>query len=85
MANHKIPTYGEISGLYLDGMTQEEMIQLYEADIVQMDVRSRKRDAKIKIIHFFKVIEASKKAYIEHPRARLDSAILVFYTSTMKT
>ncbi|RPJ78481.1 MAG: hypothetical protein EHM20_03810 [Alphaproteobacteria bacterium] len=81
MANQKIPTYGEISSLYLDGMTQEEIIQLYEADIVQMDVRSRKRDTKFKIIHFFKVIEGSKKAYIEHPRARIDKANLLFYAN----
>jgi len=54
---------------------------LYEADILQMNVRSRKYDTKIKIIHFFKVIEGSKKAYIEHPRARIDRANLLFYAN----
>ena len=81
MANYKIPTYGEIASLYLDGMTQEEIIQGCEADTLQMDVRSRKLDTRIKIIHFFKVIEGCKKAYIEHPRARIDRANLLFYVN----
>ena len=81
LANYKIPTYTEIASLYLDGMTKEEMIQLYEADSLKMDVRTRKRDTKIKIIHFFKVIEGSKKVYIEQPRARIDSASLLSYVS----
>jgi hypothetical protein len=81
MVNYKIPTYGEITSLYLDGMTKEELIHLYEADVLQMNVRSRRHDTKIKIAHFFNVIEVSKRAYIENPRARIDKAKLLFYAN----
>jgi hypothetical protein len=81
VANHKIPTYGDITSLYLDGMTKEEIIHLYEADVLQVNVRSRKHDTKIKIAHFFNVIEGSKRAYVENPRARVDKANLLFYVN----
>jgi hypothetical protein len=62
-------------------MTKEEIIHLYEADVLEMNVRSRKYDTRNKIIHFFKVIEASKIAYIENPKARVDKANLLFYAN----
>jgi hypothetical protein len=54
---------------------------MYEADVLQMNVRSRKCDTRNKIVHFFNVIEGSKKAYIENSRARVDKANLLFYAN----
>jgi DNA-binding phage protein len=79
LANSKVPNYRDLTGLYLDGMSQEEIIRMYKADAPQMDVRSTKHDTKLKIIHFFKVIEALKKAFIEHPRAQVNRTELLSY------
>lgn len=79
MVNFKIPNYRDLTTLYLAGITQEEIIRMYGVDAPPIDVRSKKHDTKIKIIHFFRVVETSKKAYIEHPRARINRTELISY------
>jgi hypothetical protein len=76
---NKIPTYRDLTSLYLDGMTKEEIVLLYKADSLQMDLMGRKRTTKKKINNFFNVINESKKTYIEQPKARDNRANLVFY------
>lgn len=63
--------------MYLDGKTQEDIIKLCKADTQQINDRSKKSDTKNKIVHFFKVIEGTKKAYIEYPRARVNRTELL--------
>jgi hypothetical protein len=62
-------------------MTKEEIIRNYEADVPQADLKRRRREAKKKINNFFKVIDESKRTYIEQPKARCDRAMLVYYAS----
>ncbi|MDQ1252082.1 MAG: hypothetical protein QG646_1197 [Euryarchaeota archaeon] len=81
MTIYKIPTYSDLTNLYLDGMTKEEIIRMYKADAPQMDLRGRKRETKRKINHFFKIIDESKKTFIEQPKARSNRAALIFYAS----
>lgn len=77
----KIPTYSDLTSLYLNGLTQEEIIRIFDIDDPTMNFTNRKRDTKNKIIHFFKVIEGSKKAYIRHHRARINRTELLSYTN----
>jgi hypothetical protein len=62
-------------------MTKEEIIRMYKVDAPQMDLRGRKRETKRKINHFFKIIDESKKTFIEQPKARSNRAALIFYAS----
>lgn len=56
-------------------------MQLYKVDAPQMYIRGRKRATKKKINNFFKVIDESRKTYIEQKKARSDRASLAYYTS----
>lgn len=81
MIKSKIPTYSDLTSLYLNGLTQEEIIRMFDVDDPTMNFTNRKRDTKNKIIHFFKVIEGSKKAYVQHHRARINRTELLSYTN----
>lgn len=78
---HKIPAYRDLASLYLDGMTKQEIMQMYQADAPQGDLRGRKLASKNKINNFFKVIDESRKTYVEQPKARSSRAVLIFYAN----
>jgi hypothetical protein len=81
MANYTCPTHREIAHFYMLGKTKEEILKIYMVDCNQIDIGSTKQETKLKINHFFKVLEGARAAYIENPKSRICFEFLVSQTS----
>ena len=81
MANYTCPTQREIAHFYVLGKTKDEILKIYMIDDNQIEIGSMKQETKLKINHFFKVIEGARTAYVENPKSRICFEFLVSQTS----
>ncbi len=81
MANYTCPKQREIAQFYVQGKTKEEILKIYIVDDIQIEIGSLKHETKLKINHFFKVLEGARTAYVENPRSRICFEFLVSQTS----
>jgi len=81
VVNNDLPTHREIAHFYMLGKTKEEILKIYMVDFNQKDISRMKQETKLKINHFFKVIEGARKAYVENPKSRICFEFLIAQTS----
>jgi hypothetical protein len=81
MVNNDLPTHREIAHFYMLGKTKEEILKIYMVDNNQTDIGRMKQEIKLKINHFFKVLEGARTAYVENPKSRICFEFLVSQTS----
>ena len=81
MSNNNIPTQRELAHFYVLGKTKEEILKIYMLDDNQIEIGSTKQETKLKINHFFKVLEGARTAYVENPKSRICFEFLVSHTS----
>ena len=81
MANYTCPTQREIAHFYVLGKTKDEILKIYMIDDNQIEIGSMKQETKLKINHFFKVIEGARKVYVENPKSRICFEFLIAQTS----
>jgi hypothetical protein len=81
VVNNDLPTHREIAHFYMLGKTKEEILKIYMVDSNQTDIGRMKRETKLKINHFFKVLEGTRTAYVENPKSRICFEFLVSQTS----
>jgi len=81
LVNYDLPTYKEIAHFYILGKTKDEILKIYMVDSNEIDFGRMKKETKIKINHFFKVLEGAKKAYVDNPRSRISFESLISQTS----
>ena len=60
---------------------KEEILKIYMVDDNQIEIGSTKQETKLKINHFFKVLEGARTAYVENPKSRICFEFLVSHTS----
>jgi hypothetical protein len=81
LVNNDLPTQREIAHFYTLGKTKEEILKIYMVDNNQTDIGRMKQETKLKINHFFKVLEGARTAYVENPKSRICFEFLVLQTS----
>lgn len=79
--SNNIPTQTELAHFYVLGKTKEEILKIYMVDDNQIEIGSTKQETKLKINHFFKVLEGARTAYVENPKSRICFEFLVSHTS----
>jgi hypothetical protein len=65
----------------VQGKTKDEILKIYMVDDNQIDIGSVKQETKLKINHFFKVLNGARTAYVENPKSRICFEFLVSQTS----
>jgi hypothetical protein len=63
------------------GKNERRILKIYMIDDNQIEIGSMKQETKLKINHFFKVIEGARTAYVENPKSRICFEFLVSQTS----
>jgi hypothetical protein len=81
LVNNDLPTHREIAHFYTLGKTKEEILKIYMIENNQTDIGRMKQETKLKINHFFKVLEGARTAYVENPKSRICFEFLVSQTS----
>jgi hypothetical protein len=81
VTNCTCPTHKEIAHFYVLGKTKEEILKIYMVDDNQIEIGTTKQEIKLKISHFFKVLEGARTTYIENPKSRICFEFLVSQTS----
>jgi len=81
VANYTCPTQRDIAKIYVQGKTKDEILKIYMVDDNQIDIGSVKQETKLKINHFFKVLNGARTAYVENPKSRICFEFLVSQTS----
>jgi hypothetical protein len=81
VANYTCPTQRDIAKFYVQGKTKEEILKIYMVDDNQIDIGSVKQETKLKINHFFKVLNGVRTTYVENPKSRICFEFLVSQTS----
>jgi len=81
LVNNDVPTHREVAHFYTLGKTKEEILKIYMLDNNQTDIGRMKQETKLKINHFFKVLEGARTAYVENPKSRICFEFLVSQTS----
>lgn len=81
MTNYTCPTQRDIAKFCVQGKTKEEILNIYMVDDSQIEIGIKKHEVKLKINHFFKVLDGARTAYVENPKSRICFEFLVSHTS----